>query len=144
MVPIHVHESFDLIMNESEIFSKDKSEKERFKRFETLQSSQSRNDETLHLILKKLHQQIIHQKPYGRNFICWSSYCVNCGSKVDVNVLQLMFFMVCYNSLMSFLYQRTRLKKGLVFYFKSNGIIVLKKHVDANHGLIVKTFEENL
>jgi hypothetical protein len=45
---------------------------------------------------------------------------------------------------MSFLYQRTRLKKGLVFYFKSNGIIVLKKHVDANHGLIVKTFEENL
>jgi hypothetical protein len=55
MVPIHVHESFDLIMNESEIFSKDKSEKERFKRFETLQSSQSRNDETLHLILKKLH-----------------------------------------------------------------------------------------
>jgi hypothetical protein len=38
----------------------------------------------------------------------------------------------------------TRLRKGLIFYFKCNGIIVLKKHVDANHGLIVKTFEENL
>jgi hypothetical protein len=40
-------------MNESEIFSKDKSEKERFKRFETLQSSQSRNDRTLHFNLEK-------------------------------------------------------------------------------------------
>ncbi len=63
---------------------------------------------------------------------------------MDVNVPQLMPFMVCYNSLVSFFYQRTRLRKGLVFYFKSNGIIKLKKHVDANHGLIVKTFEENL
>jgi hypothetical protein len=36
--------AFDLIMNESEIFSKDKSEKDRFKWFETL-----------HLILKNLH-----------------------------------------------------------------------------------------
>jgi len=60
MVPVHVEESFVLITNESEIFSKDKSEKERFKRFETLQSSQSKNDETLHLILKKLHEQRIH------------------------------------------------------------------------------------
>jgi hypothetical protein len=60
MIPVHVEESFVLITNESEIFSKDKSEKERFKRFETLQSSQSKNDETLHLILKKLHEQRIH------------------------------------------------------------------------------------
>ncbi len=55
MVSIHVEENFDLIMNESQIFSKDKGEKERFKKFETLQSSQSRNYETLHLILKILH-----------------------------------------------------------------------------------------
>jgi hypothetical protein len=34
------------------------------------------------------------------------------------------------------------LKKGVVSYFKSNGIIVLKKHVNANHGQIFKMFEE--
>jgi hypothetical protein len=34
------------------------------------------------------------------------------------------------------------LKKGLVSYFKSNGIIVLKKHVNANHEQIFKMFEE--
>ncbi len=34
------------------------------------------------------------------------------------------------------------MKKGLVSYFKSNGIIVLKKHVNENHGQIFKIFEE--
>lgn len=29
-------------------------------------------------------------------------------------------------------------------YFKNNGIITLKKHVDANHGLIAKIFEEEV
>jgi glutathione peroxidase-family protein len=34
------------------------------------------------------------------------------------------------------------LKKGVVSYFKSNGIIALKKHVNANHGQIFKMFEK--
>jgi len=33
------------------------------------------------------------------------------------------------------------LKKGFVSYFKRNG---RKKHVDVNHGLIVKKFEEEV
>jgi hypothetical protein len=42
--------------------------------------------------------------------------------------------------------QRTKnkVKKGLVSYFKNNGIIVFKKHMDANHGLIVKKIEEEV
>jgi hypothetical protein len=37
------------------------------------------------------------------------------------------------------------LRKGLVFYFKSNGIIALRKHtMDVDHGLIVKYFEEEV
>jgi hypothetical protein len=37
------------------------------------------------------------------------------------------------------------LRKGLVFYFKSNGIIALRKHtLDVNHGLIAKDFEEEM
>jgi hypothetical protein len=34
--------------------------------------------------------------------------------------------------------QIKELRKGFVSYFKSNGIIALKKHVDVNNGLIVK------
>jgi hypothetical protein len=40
--------------------------------------------------------------------------------------------------------QRRKLKKCFVSYFKSNGIIVLKKHVDENHELIVKNFGEKM
>jgi hypothetical protein len=47
-----------------------------------------------HVILKKLHEQRI--KPPGRNSLCWAFYCVNDGSKVDVNILQLICCMVCY------------------------------------------------
>jgi hypothetical protein len=34
--------------------------------------------------------------------------------------------------------QKTRLRKHFVSYFKSNGTIVLKKHVDANCELMEK------
>jgi L-cysteine desulfidase len=37
------------------------------------------------------------------------------------------------------------LRKGLVFYFKSNSIIALRKNtLDVNHGLIAKDFEEEV
>jgi hypothetical protein len=39
---------------------------------------------------------------------------------------------------------RRRLRKDLVFYFKSNGIIALRKHVNANHGLIIEILENEL
>ncbi len=37
-----------------------------------------------------------------------------------------------------------KVKTSLISYFKNNGIIVLKKHMDANHGLIVKKIEEEM
>jgi hypothetical protein len=36
------------------------------------------------------------------------------------------------------------LKKAFRSYFKKNGIIILKKHVDANHGLIAKKIEDEM
>jgi hypothetical protein len=33
---------------------------------------------------------------------------------------------------------RTKLKKGLISYYKTNRILTLKKHVDAEHGLLAK------
>jgi hypothetical protein len=39
---------------------------------------------------------------------------------------------------------KKKLRQGLVSYFKKNGINVLKEHVDADHRLIVKTFEKEM
>jgi hypothetical protein len=36
------------------------------------------------------------------------------------------------------------LRKGFVSYFKKNGIIAFKKHVDENHGLIIKKIGEKM
>jgi hypothetical protein len=50
--------------------------------------------------------------------------------------------MLCYEKLVSIpiLGQRTKLRKTLVSYFKSNGITTLKKHVNGNHFLIARNF----
>ncbi len=56
-------------------------------------------------------------KKLVRNFmveiLCLGIYCVNDGSKMDVNVPQLMHYVIFYNNLMSFIIfnQKTRLKK---------------------------------
>ncbi len=65
---------------------------------------------------------------------------------MDVSVPQLMRYVICYNNLVvSIVFNHgRRLRKGLVFYFKSNGIIALRKHVNANHGLFIETFENEL
>jgi hypothetical protein len=36
------------------------------------------------------------------------------------------------------------LRKGLVSYFKNNGIIALKKHVNVEHGLIAQISEKEM
>jgi hypothetical protein len=52
---------------------------------------------------------------------------------------------MCYNTLIghAILNQKTRLRKGLVSYFKNNGIIILKI-VDPTHEEIAKTIEEKV
>lgn len=95
--------------------------------------------------MKILHEHIISCKPHGINLFCWTFYCVDDRSKLDVDIPQLICCVISYNDPMSFTIftQRTRLKKGLVFYFKNNGLIALKKHLNANHGLSAKKFEKN-
>ncbi len=76
--------------------------------------------------------------------LCWAFDCVNDGSKVHVDISHVMHYVICSNNPMFFVIfnKRTRLIKGLMFHFKSNGITILRKHVDANHGLITQKFKE--
>ncbi len=64
----------------------------------------------------------------------FSIFCVNDESQVDVKVVQVMCCMFYYSKLIShtIFEQKTKLKKGCISYFKSNG----------NHGLIVKKLKK--
>jgi hypothetical protein len=39
---------------------------------------------------------------------------------------------------------RTKERRGIITYFKKNGIIVLKKHVDVHHAIIANRFVEEV
>jgi hypothetical protein len=79
--------------------------------------------------MKKLHEQWLKWRPHGRNFLALAFLCANDESLVDVKVPQVMCCIFCYNRLLGhvILEQKTRLKKNLVLYFKSNGLLTLKK-----------------
>lgn len=70
MEPIRVEESFDIVLNKSEIPLEEENEDERSKKSMMLPSSQSENDERLHLILNELHEQRINQKLPSINSLC--------------------------------------------------------------------------
>ncbi len=75
MESIHVKENFKISMNKSELaLSKTKLRRKGCNRSKTLQSSQSNNNETLPLIMKKLHEQRYSWKPHGKNSLYWTFY----------------------------------------------------------------------
>jgi hypothetical protein len=50
-----------------------------------------------------------------------------------------------YDNVVNIPYRRTKERKGLITYYKTYVIlIVFKKHVDPNHSIIVKRFEEEI
>ncbi len=68
---------------------------------------------------------------------------MNNRSKVDVDVLELMHCVICYDNPNFYnSHQRTMLKKAPMFYFKNNGIIALRKNANVNHGLIAKKLKK--
>ncbi len=68
-------------------------------------------------------------------------YYTNNGVEVDSKVFQLMRRHVCYYNQITITNSRTQLRKGIISYFKNNGITTLKKHVDV---VFAKKFEEEL
>jgi len=75
--------------------------------------------------------------------ICWAFYVVNDNKPMDAKIPQVMRFHLCYNT--HVLYNpRTKTRKGLVSYYKTNGILTLKMHVDAKHSLLAKKLDEEV
>jgi hypothetical protein len=51
---------------------------------------------------------------------------------------------LCYDNAINIHSPRIKESKRLITYYKTYGIIALKKHVDANHSIYVKKFEEEI
>jgi hypothetical protein len=81
--------------------------------------------------LQKLHAQRKCWRGHNKNSLCWAFYCVDDGKEVEVASHQVMRCILCY-------------QKGLIIYNKIYGITAITKHVDANHFIIVKIFEEEI
>jgi hypothetical protein len=69
---------------------------------------------------------------------------VNDGKKVEGTCHQVMKCSLCSVDLVNGLNPRTKERKGLITYYKTYGIIILKKHVNAYHSIIMKKFEEEI
>jgi hypothetical protein len=75
--------------------------------------------------LKKLHAQKQIWNPHGRTFLCWSFYCVNDNVEVNLVNIQTMCCILCYQNQAIGINPRTQERKGLIPYYKTNGITPL-------------------
>ncbi len=63
---------------------------------------------------------------------------MNVGKEVEAWFHQVMRCIMCYENVVNIHNPRTKERKGLIRSYKTYGIIILKKHVDANHSIIAK------
>jgi len=67
---------------------------------------------------------------------------VNDGKEVEIASHQVMKCILCYDKVINIFNPRTKERNGLITYYKNYGITIFKKHVNANHFIIAKKFEE--
>jgi hypothetical protein len=80
---------------------------------------------------------------HDRNALCWSFFFVIDNNIVDASKLQIMRCMICHVNFI-FYNLKTKERRGIITYFKKNGITILKKHVDADHVVLAKRFEKKM
>jgi hypothetical protein len=85
--------------------------------------------------LKKLHGLRLFWKSSSRNALCWELYYVTSNKQVDLTPAQVMHCIFCYNYPDLNLNLKTQEKK--IIYNTTHDIIVLKKHVNVNHSIII-------
>jgi hypothetical protein len=77
--------------------------------------------------LNNLHVQTKIWKPHGRTSLCWNFYCVNDNAEVGLVNTQIMQCIFYYQNLVIWINPRTQARKGMISYYKTNGIAFLKK-----------------
>ncbi len=102
------------------------------------------DEEKIKQILQQLQIQRKKKCLDNRNAICWSFYCVNDNSKVNLDVPQMMRCLLCHFQFVVSVNSRKQLRKGLVTYYKTSGITCMYKHLDVDHSTIYKRFQEKI
>jgi len=69
---------------------------------------------------------------------------VNDGKEVEVAPHQVMRCILCYDGVVNIHDASIKERKGLITNYITYNIIILKKHLDADHSIIVKIFEEEI
>ncbi len=87
-----------------------------------------------HCMLKGKYENTIIGMQFVVFFIVW----------MMTKKLMFMRCLFCYNNLMHVINLNTKERKWFITYYKTYGIIVLKKHADNDHAIIVKKFEEEI
>jgi hypothetical protein len=90
-----------------------------------------------------LHAQRLFWKLEGRDAICWAFHVINDNKLVDGKIPQVMKYHLCSKTLMLYNF-KTKLRKGLISYYKINGTSTLKKQVDVEHILLAKKLGEQV
>lgn len=63
---------------------------------------------------------------------------------MDLEHIQNLCYILCYQTLACGINLRTQARKELISYYKTYGITSFTKHVDINHMLITKEFNEEM
>ncbi len=92
-----------------------------------------------------MHNQRKFWKPERRNALCWSIFCINDNKLVNLEQQQgVLRCLLCDNAHVNVSNPRKLAGKGLMSYYKTNGIMSPKNHVDVDHYLISKKIEKEV
>jgi hypothetical protein len=106
----------------NDVVLEDKFEENSSVQIETSRNLENGSEKIIKKNLKKLHAQRKIWKPHGRTSLCWSFYCVNDNAKVDLINTQIMHCVLCYQNPVIRINPRIQARKGLISYYKTNGI----------------------
>ncbi len=74
-----------------------------------------------------MHAERKGWQPHERLSLCWSFYCVNDNAEIDLENTQIMHYILCYYEPIIGINSKTQARKGLISYYKTNGMTSLKK-----------------
>ncbi len=89
-------------------------------------------------------KQCVAWKPHNYNSVIWVIYHVKNNQPIDFTQNQIMCCIVCHYQIvgLEILALCTKNQKGLIAYHKSNGITVMKIHIEVEHNNLLKRHVE--
>jgi hypothetical protein len=107
----------------------------------TSKNPKNEKEEEMKINLKKLHHKEKFNN-YMEDYLYVGFFIVS--MIIQILNIQIMCCILCYQELVIGINSKTRARKRIFFYYKTNGIISFEKHVDAQHIVIAKMFKEKI